>query len=69
MPHKDGLDILKDLKEQDNPMPVAITSSYREQFIIDSCINLGALSYLKKPIGLMELNRVLQVLDLSAKIY
>jgi len=69
MPYKDGLNILRDLKEQGNPMPVAITSSYREQFIIDSCINLGALSYLKKPFGLWELNRVLQVLGLSAKIY
>ncbi|MBI9065256.1 MAG: response regulator [Marinilabiliaceae bacterium] len=69
MPFKDGLNILRDLKEQGNTMPVAITSNNREQFIIDSCINLGALSYLKKPFGLRELNRVLQVLGLSAKIY
>ncbi|MBI9065257.1 MAG: response regulator, partial [Marinilabiliaceae bacterium] len=54
MPEKNGFDILTDLKKQGNKMPVVVVSDNREQSIIDSCLDLGALSYIKKPFLINE---------------
>jgi len=65
MPEKNGFDILTELKEQGNKMPVVIVSNNREQSIIDSCLDLGALSYINKPFLLKELSNVMKLLGIK----
>ena len=65
IPEKNGFDILTDLKEQGNKMPVVVVSDNREQAIIDSCLDLGALSYIKKPFLFNELSNVIKSLGVN----
>jgi DNA-binding response OmpR family regulator len=59
LPRKSGHDLLAWLQKQDNPMlrriPVIILTSSRRQADIDLAYDLGANSYLVKPVALDEL--------------
>jgi len=65
LPEKNGFNILTDLKEQGNKMPVVVVSDDKEQSIIDSCLDLGALSYINKPFLINELSNVMKSLGVN----
>jgi len=65
MPIKNGIDVLKELQEQGSRTAIVMVSDHRDQAIIDACFDLGALTYLKKPFSLSELNNVIKQLNLS----
>jgi CheY-like chemotaxis protein len=66
LPKIDGLEVLKRLKEDDRTrrMPVVImTSSSEEQDIVDS-YNLGANSYIRKPVDFNQFTEAVAQLGL-----
>lgn len=64
MPHKDGFELLEDLKEEWISVPVAIISNDDEETTKEDGFYLGAKAFLKKPIDLNEFKEVIKVLDL-----
>ena len=55
---KDGLEILKELKEDNNPVPtIVISANYQK---IEEAKQFNALAYFKKPINFNELNTLIE---------
>ncbi len=54
MPGLDGRDVLKKIKENDNisKIPVAILTSSEKESDIEKCYELGANTFIPKPMGL-----------------
>lgn len=48
LPGKNGVDVLKDLKNQDNKTPVLVLSNLGEDKIVEECLNMGAIGFLLK---------------------
>lgn len=66
MPKVDGLDVLRHMRGHDllRPVPVVmLTSSAEERDIVDS-YNLGANSYIVKPMDIEEFDRVVSEIGL-----
>lgn len=57
MPGIDGEQILRELKqiESTKDIPIVVISAKQEQEDIDTVMELGALEYIKKPIGISNL--------------
>jgi DNA-binding response OmpR family regulator len=55
LPRKNGLDVLRELREARNHVPVIILSARQEEFDKVSALRLGADDYVTKPFGLAEL--------------
>jgi len=67
LPEMDGLDILKQIK-QDNPeIHVIIMTAYGELSVIQEAINHGALTYFAKPFNIDEVIAVVKQ-ELPAEI-
>jgi two-component system invasion response regulator UvrY len=54
IPHKNGLDVLKQLQAEKPRLPVLILSNYSEDQYAIRCIRAGAAGYLKKETALPE---------------
>lgn len=64
MPDKDGIEVLKDIKEACPALPVVMMSGYSIQDKKDEAIRLGARGCLKKPFELEDVRKVVkQVID------
>ncbi|MCA9176264.1 MAG: response regulator [Planctomycetales bacterium] len=50
MPNMDGVECLSRIKELDADAPVVMLSAIQDPDTIDKCLQLGAASFLKKPI-------------------
>lgn len=48
LPHRDGLDVLKQLQDEHPKLPVLILSTYPEKQYAVRCLKLGAAGYLNK---------------------
>jgi len=57
--NKDGILLLKWLKQNYHDLPVVMMSAYKEFDYAVECLNLGAVKYLKKPIDISELKTLL----------
>lgn len=55
MPKLNGLDMIKQIREQDSEIPIIVTSAFNESEMLLRAINLGVDAYLLKPISLSEL--------------
>jgi DNA-binding response OmpR family regulator len=55
LPKKNGLDVLRELREAGNNVPVIILSARQDEFDKVSALRLGADDYVTKPFGLAEL--------------
>jgi two-component system response regulator len=66
LPKVDGLEVLRQLKEneQTKKIPVIIVSSSKEDPDIKSAYNLGANSYVVKPVGFNEFKHKIDQLGL-----
>lgn len=62
MANRDGIILLGWLKENFPHIPVIIMSAYRDFDSAVDAINLGASRYLKKPINLIELKKIINSL-------
>lgn len=60
MPHKSGIDVLKEIKEEMPHVPVIICTAYSEIETAVECIKLGAHDYLVKPISLNSFGSALR---------
>ncbi len=58
--NKDGLELLKWIKEQKPDFPVIVMSAYREFDYAVEAINLGAKYFIKKPIDPNKLLEIIQ---------
>lgn len=58
--NKDGLELLKWIKEQNLDLPVIVMSAYREFDYAVDAINLGAKYFIKKPIDPNKLLEIIQ---------
>jgi len=57
--NKDGILLLKWLRQNYPDLPVVMMSAYKEFDYAVECLNLGAVKYLKKPIDISELKTLL----------
>ena len=55
MPKKDGLEVLKDLRESGNKTPVIVLSAREGEYDKVAALRLGADDYVTKPFALAEL--------------
>jgi two-component system response regulator (stage 0 sporulation protein F) len=68
MPHMDGIELLKAIKESNSKVGVIIVTAYGEVDSYLEAMNLGAFEYLNKPIKIDELKKVItKVLEQMAE--
>ena len=60
--NKEGLDLLKWIREKQPDLPVVVMSAYREFDYAVEALNLGAKYFIKKPVNPEELLRILKEL-------
>ena len=60
MSKKDGLEVLKELHEQDPDFPVVMLTAYEEFEYVRKALQYGAVDYLLKPVDLVQLNEVME---------
>ncbi|MEK6732755.1 MAG: response regulator [Candidatus Omnitrophota bacterium] len=62
MPGMDGIEVLKRIKEINKNIPVVVMiSAVNDNAIATKCIEMGAVDYITKPLGLEYLENVLTV--------
>lgn len=62
MPEKDGIQVLKDLHDANNTIPVIMLTSDVQDSTRDECLSLGARAFLNKPVKSDELLPVINSL-------
>jgi two-component system response regulator MprA len=68
MPEKDGLTLLKEIKDLDKDMPVAMITAYKDAERVIEAFRLGALDCLLKPFNIdYILNTVLPKVNVRSK--
>jgi two-component system, chemotaxis family, chemotaxis protein CheY len=60
MPEKDGLSVLKELHDVQNPIPVIMLTSDVQDSTRQECLGLGARAFLNKPVRAEELLPVIR---------
>lgn len=60
MPQMDGIELLKALREKDNPVKVILLSGYAEFAYAQKGLSLGAMDYLLKPMDPVNIEEVLK---------
>jgi len=55
MPEKDGIEVLTELKANNNKIPVIMLTSDVQDSTRDECLSLGARAFLNKPVKSEEL--------------
>ena len=53
MPKMDGLEMIKNIRQEDSEIPIIITSAYNDASFLDKAINLRVDGYVMKPLDLM----------------
>lgn len=56
MPHKDGLETLKDLRKISDEVPIFMLTSTADEYIVEQCVEDGADFFLRKDVPANELN-------------
>jgi CheY-like chemotaxis protein len=61
LPKVDGLEVLREIKgdQRTRPIPVAVLTSSKEQSDMAACYQLGANSYIQKPIDFERFQRAI----------
>lgn len=60
MPHMNGLELIRAIKEFDSRIPVAVISGYGSPENVVEALSLGAFNFLSKPFGIKEVERVIR---------
>jgi DNA-binding NtrC family response regulator len=60
MPGMSGIDLLQALEELDDPPPFALMTAFGDAETAIQALRLGAMDYLRKPIDVRELHRVIE---------
>ena len=60
MPGMSGIDLLQALEDLDNPPPFALMTAFGDAETAIQALRLGAVDYLRKPIDVRELHRVIE---------
>ncbi len=66
MPNLDGLGLLARLEELDDPPPFALMTAFGDAQTAIEALRLGAVDYLRKPIQVAELHRLVERLTVPA---
>ena len=56
MPHKDGLETLRDLRKISDAVPIFMLTSTADEYIVEQCVADGADFFLRKDVPANELN-------------
>jgi len=59
MPKKNGLELIKEIRQSNKNIPIVVTSAYADQDFLLESIKLSLVEYLIKPIKESDLNEVL----------
>lgn len=59
MPHRSGIDIIKEINSRSLPVKVIFISAYQEFSYAKDAVAFGAIDYLVKPVSKLELEKVL----------
>ena len=62
MPHKDGLETLRDLRAISDEVPIFMLTSTADEYIVEQCVVDGADFFLRKDVPAHELNAQLSEL-------
>jgi len=60
MPGMGGLDLLQELEELDDPPPLALMTAFGDTQTAIEAMRLGAVDYLRKPVDVAELHRLVE---------
>lgn len=60
MPEMDGLSVLQEIQRLDSDLPVVLLTGYGDISIAVNAMQLGAYSFLEKPVNHAELHKILQ---------
>ena len=60
MPDKDGIEVLKEIRQISSDLPVIVMSGYSVEDKKEKAIKLGAKGFLKKPFELDDIKRVIK---------
>jgi DNA-binding NtrC family response regulator len=60
MPHMNGVEVLKEIKNIDKQLPVIVITAIKNTQMGKEAMKLGAFAYLTKPFDVMELQQVVQ---------
>lgn len=64
MPKVSGLQLLEEMKQRDEEIPVLIVSGYGDRRLRIDCLNKGARDFIEKPFDLETVTRILNQLEL-----
>ena len=64
MPELDGFAVLETLKEKDSKIPVIVLSADIQDSVKDRCINLGAITVVKKPAKELKIKEALELANI-----
>jgi DNA-binding NtrC family response regulator len=68
MPEKDGLEVLKEIKELDKGVPVAMITAFKDAERVIEAFRLGAMDCLLKPFNLdYIINNILPKIQVRSK--
>lgn len=68
MPVMDGYEVLQTIRDQDLPTIVIVVSADIQPAALLKTAQLGALAFIKKPIDIKKLNRIVQEFGLASQI-
>ena len=57
MPHKDGLETLRDIRKISDEVPIFMLTSTADEYIVEQCVVDGANFFLRKDVPANELNQ------------
>ena len=57
MPHKDGLETLRDIRKISDEVPIFMLTSTADEYIVEQCVIDGANFFLRKDVPANELNQ------------
>jgi DNA-binding response OmpR family regulator len=60
MPHKTGVELVRELRAGGNLVPVVLMSSFLTDEVLQSCSRLEHLAFLQKPFALGDLKRAIE---------
>jgi DNA-binding response OmpR family regulator len=60
MPHKTGVELVRELRGRNNMVPIVLMSSFLSDEVLQSCSRLDHLAFLQKPFALGDLKRAIE---------
>ncbi len=60
MPRMTGIEMIRLIRQEDDTIPIIVTTAHQETELLMDCIEIGVSGYLLKPINLKQLTKVIK---------